>query len=624
MWKLLLLMIVTFSSCTKHEEDVASSDKDNKVEVTLSYHDAERVDVRGSISDINLYFYNKKIKTIQHFYVNSSIVKIDLLRGDYTIYAVGGLNRNAGVKTLSEVENMSAAFSSELLIINKASQLYTLKIDKTIDTPDLSLLLKRVTSKLDFKISVKAGFNFEPEYLKLFNCGTTVSYFKPTRGLKSENTEFAGRSIRADPTALQQFLVLENMWGSVPSVTGQKNKSKDTAPDGAMYVEISGTIDQVTKAIYRIYLGRNNTSNFDVERNTHIVNNIKISGVNKADHRVEFISTDIASFAPRYIRKQTASARVYIDAHNDAGRYVEMKYVPIGTTRASVSAPVKFGNTTLRPNIFARVGGGNTEIIDNLTYKQNDKGKFSMTVTIRDNKGYTSSKDLNTEFIALTYPITVSSSGDGKDIVTTPTSGEFDEDLPISLGCTFDKASSEFKGWYENGNLLSNNSSFSPLVTQATSYNARVELKNFNVTVKGGIGTGVYKWGTNANISYYFEQDQIFYGWHSSPNIGYVTSNNFNYIVNENIVFTADYLRVKVNRISDGSQYGQKYIFTAEGRNGVRIEVKYEYYESSAAHPGRPPERYEDSFIMNSNESHTTGAYSRETFDVTVLSVKEI
>ena len=67
-----------------------------------------------------------------------------------------------------------------------------------------------------------------------------------------------------------------------------------------------------------------------------------------------------------------------------------------------------------------------------------------------------------------------------------------------------------------------------------------------------------------------------------------------------------------------------KFIFTAEGRNGVRIEVKYEYYESSAAHPGRPPERYEDSFIMNSNESHTTGAYSRETFDVTVLSVKEI
>ena len=74
------------------------------------------------------------------------------------------------------------------------------------------------------------------------------------------------------------------MQGSVPPITDQRQKNKDNAPDNASYLLIRALAGNKVLT-YTVFLGENNTSDFNVRANVQYRFNISILGNNEVDTR---------------------------------------------------------------------------------------------------------------------------------------------------------------------------------------------------------------------------------------------------------------------------------------------------------------------------------------------------
>ncbi len=93
------------------------------------------------------------------------------------------------------------------------------------------------------------------------------------------------------------FYLLENCQGDVPSITTQQQKCAENAPQGATFVRIKAQQEGL-QLTYDVYLGENNTSNFDVRRNSVQTLNIIIKGKNEVDTRVHSFGAEISDELP--------------------------------------------------------------------------------------------------------------------------------------------------------------------------------------------------------------------------------------------------------------------------------------------------------------------------------------
>ena len=73
--------------------------------------------------------------------------------------------------------------------------------------------------------------------------------------------------------------LLENRQGEVAGIGSQRQKDQTRAPEHATYIAIAGEADG-TQVVYRIYLGENNTTDFNVGRNRVYNIDARILGLN--------------------------------------------------------------------------------------------------------------------------------------------------------------------------------------------------------------------------------------------------------------------------------------------------------------------------------------------------------
>ncbi|MEG2064917.1 MAG: DUF4906 domain-containing protein, partial [Alistipes sp.] len=91
--------------------------------------------------------------------------------------------------------------------------------------------------------------------------------------------------VTSDATTSGVQYLAENRQGTVEAITGQQDKSPNNAPSCATYLCILAQgADKVIE--YIVYLGENNTSDFNIRRNTHHTMNLVIRGENEIDNRV--------------------------------------------------------------------------------------------------------------------------------------------------------------------------------------------------------------------------------------------------------------------------------------------------------------------------------------------------
>ena len=138
----------------------------------------------------------------------------------------------------------------------------------------------------------------ELQSVQIMNAAATTKLFEAEQVAKNfitmNSAAIASSELRS---ATRMFYLLENCQGDVPFITTQQQKCAENAPKGATFARIKAQQEGL-QLTYDVYLGENNTSNFDVRRNSVQTLNIIIKGKNEVDTRVHSFGAEITDELP--------------------------------------------------------------------------------------------------------------------------------------------------------------------------------------------------------------------------------------------------------------------------------------------------------------------------------------
>ena len=265
-----------------------------KVELQLSPDPAERITRAAdeeAIRDINLYLFGRSNGQSLHFYSRSALVRFECLPGEYDLYVAANLGADLGERSAQQLLDYTIGRQEEYATL-PMSAVMTVAIapDKgTVTLPTLSV--RRTVAKIAYNIRVADKVpDLELRSVRLCSVPGQTTLFTPASVPSTSEKDFTDAPLMELPDAARrscsgvQYL-FENPQGTVPSITDQRDKNADNAPACASYLMIRAT--RGSRILdYRIYLGENNTTDFNVGRNTAHTLDITISGDNEVDTRV--------------------------------------------------------------------------------------------------------------------------------------------------------------------------------------------------------------------------------------------------------------------------------------------------------------------------------------------------
>ena len=230
-----------------------------------------------AIRDLNFYLYDDNGEVVLHRYQTSATLRFECLPGNYRMRIAANLNRDLGESPTSEdftvthrdtYDALPMAWDGDVTIPASGGSLPTVEV-------------QRAVAKISYDITVK------PSDIELLSVPRTVSIFDVAASpsdAPDDYTDCPERRVSGQQAAGDCYL-LPNMQGTVPSITDQRAKNADNAPENASYLLIRAKRgDKILT--YTIYLGENNTSDFNVRANVHYRFDISILGDNEVDTRI--------------------------------------------------------------------------------------------------------------------------------------------------------------------------------------------------------------------------------------------------------------------------------------------------------------------------------------------------
>ena len=242
-----------------------------------------------AIRDINFYLYDDNDNVILHRYQTSATLRFECVPTNYLMRVAANMGRDLGNNPAWEdftlthkdaYDTLPMAWEGDITIPASGGSLPTVEV-------------QRAVAKISYDIAVKST-DMDLLSVQLLSVPRTVSISDvaaspsddPDDYMDCPETRLSGRS------ATGTSYLLPNMQGSVSSITDQRDKNPDNAPDNASYLLIRAT--RGAKALaYCVYLGENNTSDFNVRANTHYRFNISILGDSEVDTRVSSYTLNI-------------------------------------------------------------------------------------------------------------------------------------------------------------------------------------------------------------------------------------------------------------------------------------------------------------------------------------------
>ena len=237
-----------------------------------------------AIRDLNFYLYNDNGSVVLHRYQTSATLRFECLPGDYRMRIAANLGRDLGDSPASEDFIVTHADEYDVLPMSYES-------DVTISPSPGGVLtlptveVRRCVAKVSYAIAVEPA-DIELRSVQLLSVPRSTFLFDAAA--PSENpddykdcleVELAGRQAEGD------CYLLPNMQGTVSSITDQRQKNPENAPANASYLLIRAVRGAKVLAYY-VYLGGNNTSDFNVRANVHYRLNISILGDKEVDTRI--------------------------------------------------------------------------------------------------------------------------------------------------------------------------------------------------------------------------------------------------------------------------------------------------------------------------------------------------
>ena len=275
--------------------DSAASERPVTAELRITTEDMLRLATRATdeeaIRDINLYLFGRSNGQSLHFYFRSALVRFECLPGEYDLYVAANLGADLGERSVQQLRTYTIERQEEYATL-PMSAVMTVAIapDKgTVTLPTLSV--RRTVAKIAYNIRVADKVpDLELYSVQLFSIPVRTGLFAAAASASTSKKDFTDAPLVELPDAARrscsgvQYL-FENPQGTVPSITDQWDKNADNAPACASYLMIRAARGNRT-LYYRVYLGRNNTTDFNVGRNTSHTLDITISGDNEVDIRV--------------------------------------------------------------------------------------------------------------------------------------------------------------------------------------------------------------------------------------------------------------------------------------------------------------------------------------------------
>lgn len=254
-------------------------------------------DVETNLEDVNIYLFNTKLNIAKHYYATvsaSNRVTVTVPNGEYEVCIVGNYGRDMGEQTLLGLVNNTrfSTIAEDGITYNGKRMPMSARMNVVIDkNTTLHVPLERLAAKVTFNISMSPvmAANSRIVHLQMYNCTGEMRYFQKglmgpvgDGGIESYIKFVPGENTKS---VTRSYYVLENMQGTVSRITNPRQRSRANAPTRATYLWLR--IERNMKFIdYRIYLGENDTNDFNVCRNTNYVYNVTVEGENTADLRV--------------------------------------------------------------------------------------------------------------------------------------------------------------------------------------------------------------------------------------------------------------------------------------------------------------------------------------------------
>ena len=295
------LSLILLSGCQQFVGEICPDGR--TVAVTLELQPEQpaakaRATDENTIQDVNLYLYGNGQS--YHFYATGASHQIDIAPGTYSIHAAVNQHKDLGELPYSALINYrtNAPQEGTLTMYGYAYQ----KLDLT--TKVIQVSVKRNAAKIAYNITVAPDKEIEILSVQLCSmpnkdyliCEDQMDMTDPSYG-------FYDSEVRTLPEGTKSasglFYMLSNRRGENSTIKDQKQKNAENAPENASFFRIRGRSGENKIVDYIVYLGANNTSDFNVWPNEAHTYNITLSGDNETDTRISSYTLDITDWWPR-------------------------------------------------------------------------------------------------------------------------------------------------------------------------------------------------------------------------------------------------------------------------------------------------------------------------------------
>ncbi len=387
----LLAMVAVCGSCQPEEEDIGNTGVGEGLSATLRLEvmGEEQVDIatravsEGVVSNLHILVYNSSGELIgQKYQTGSSTVTVNTRSATgCTIYAIANtgkadLFKGYAIHKESYLKSMVYSLTgwddpgkgTNLLM---TGSMKSVNIRAGVQTLSTRLVLTRMVAKVVLNIKVKESSGITITDYSVKNIPACSYYVARASGDAAQAATAAhwkesGVIATSRATSVNKtFYMFENRRGT-KSISAQKDKTTANAPAKATYVVIHGLVGAVT-VMWTVYLGENNTSDFNIKRNGNYTYNITLNDIAATDTRVvvDFTGTEDLSSA--------GTANCYLAKANSWYKFKATVRGNGAATAAGISptGSVLAMNAPITPNIAELVWetGGHEKIIRVLMLK---------------------------------------------------------------------------------------------------------------------------------------------------------------------------------------------------------------------------------------------------------------
>lgn len=255
------------------------------------------------VTDLNFLVYDDGGLVRSGYLTSPMIPTMKLVPGTYRVYAVANFGRQLGQISESELLRLSAPVTAPEGFVQGDAMYLSGMLTLNVTGPTTGrMVLRRMAARVDLTLHI--ADDFKDAYLVHVLPGNAPAdcpaFAEHRLTASAPQLEFPYADLT--PGALRTFSMsyyqYENLAGTNNAVTHQRERTDANAPEGASYVSVR-VLCNGAYYDYKVYLGSNSTTDFNVRRNTVYSYDITIEGVNADDLRIS--TTEYIFWAGRKI-----------------------------------------------------------------------------------------------------------------------------------------------------------------------------------------------------------------------------------------------------------------------------------------------------------------------------------